>query len=248
MTEDISGGHVNEVERIGDTVHRTAGPWTPTIHAFLTHVRDSGMTFVPAPLGFDSQGREVLTWIDGNVGGWPVPQWVWTEKTRVQVGQMLRFLHDASVDFDPDSPHWRSPSHEPPEVICLNDAAPYNMVHDGTRVVAFIDVDMSSPGPRVWDLAYLAYRLCGWCEDMPAPAGTTPGDRLHDLLDAYGRDVAPTSREVLATMHTRLLDLADWSDNHAVASGASELHAHAEMYRRDATRLTGQPDCGQRPW
>ncbi|WP_435736103.1 aminoglycoside phosphotransferase family protein [Cellulosimicrobium sp. PMB13] len=242
----LTGGNVNDVVRVGDTVRRTAGPWTPTVHALLAWVRAHGVTSVPAPLGLDVQGREVLTWLEGEVGGWPVPDWVWDPRTLRAAGAMLREWHDATVGFAPAGAVWRSPAREPVEVVCLNDAAPYNMVHSDGGLVGFIDVDMASPGPRAWDLAYLAYRMCGWCEDMPVPGPPAPRlappDRLTVLLDGYGRDLAPAPGEVLTTMRRRLLDLAGWTDEHARTTGRPELHDHAAMYRRDAGRVVpGSP-------
>ena len=128
--QPLEGGNVDDVVRVGDTVHRTAGPWTPTIHALLRHVRAAGVACVPEALGIDEQGREVLSWLPGEVGGWPVPDWVWSAQTRAEVGAMLRAVHDASVDFSPADAVWRSPAHEPQEVVCLNDAAPRDrLVH-----------------------------------------------------------------------------------------------------------------------
>jgi Ser/Thr protein kinase RdoA (MazF antagonist) len=236
--DELTGGNVNEVVRIGDTVRRTAGPWTPTIHALLAWVRAQGVGAVPTPLGLDAQGREVLGYLDGETAGWPVPAWVWEPGTASDAGMLLRSWHDATRGFSLAGATWRSPTHEPADVICLNDVAPYNMVHDGERLVGLIDVDMASPGPRVWDLAYLAYRICGWCEDMPAPAdGPPPEERLTHLLDSYGRDAAPPVPELMATMRRRLHDLADWTDQHARDTGAHHLFEHAAMYRRDAARL-----------
>jgi len=232
----LAGGNVNVVTRVGDTVRRSAGPWTPTIHALLTWVRARGVECVPEPQGFDDRGREVLSWIPGQVGGWPVPAWVWAEQTRADAAQMLRAFHDATVGFDVPDPVWRSAPRAPAEVVCLNDVAPYNMVHDGERLVGLIDVDMASPGPRAWDLAYLAYRMCGWCEDMPAPDDDTPAGRLDHLLASYGAG-APRPSAVLATMVERLDDLAAWTDEHARDTGRPELHEHAAMYRRDARRI-----------
>jgi hypothetical protein len=233
----LEGGNVNDVVRIGDTVHRTSGPWTPTIHALLAWVRAQGVDAVPAPLGLDAEGREILSWLPGDVAGWPVPHWVWDPVTLADAGLLLREWHDASVGFDLPSAVWRSPAREPAEVVCLHDVAPYNMTHDGTRLVGFIDVDMASPGPRVWDLAYLGYRMCGWCEDMPAPAGPPPAERLEILLEGYGLDVAPTADDVLRTMVARLHELADWTEDHARTTGNDDLFEHARMYRRDAARL-----------
>ncbi|SDS08787.1 Phosphotransferase enzyme family protein [Paraoerskovia marina] len=172
--QPLSGGNVNEVVRSGDTVRRSAGPWTPTVHAWLAWVRAHGVLTVPAPLGVDGRGREILSWTPGETASGPHAAWVWARRTRLEVGAMLRAVHDVSAGFSTVGATWRSAVHEPAEVICLNDVAPYNLVHDGERVVGFIDVDMASPGPRAWDLAYLAYRICGWCEDSPAPDDVTP--------------------------------------------------------------------------
>ncbi|WP_277207358.1 aminoglycoside phosphotransferase family protein [Isoptericola croceus] len=235
---ELAGGNVGAVVRVGDTVRRTAGPWTPTIHALLAWVRARGASMVPVPLGIDDGGREVLSFLPGEVAGWPVPAWVWEPETAQAAGTMLRTWHDATEGFALQDATWRVPPRDPVEVVCLNDIAPYNMVHDGNRLVGLIDIDMASPGPRVWDLAYLAYRICGWCEDMPAPTGSAPrAVRLDLLLDAYGRDAAPSTTAVMSTMRQRLHDLADWTDEHARTTGATRLLEHAAMYRRDATRL-----------
>jgi aminoglycoside phosphotransferase (APT) family kinase protein len=166
--ETLTGGNVNAVVRVGDTVRRTAGPWTPTIHALLAWVRAHGVERVPTPLGLDTQGREVLGYTPGVVGGWTADDWTWAPAVLDDAARLLRSWHDATITFPRDGAAWRTPVHEPDEVICLNDCAPYNMVGDDDGLVGFIDIDMASPGPRVWDLAYLAYRLCPFAESRPA--------------------------------------------------------------------------------
>ena len=52
--------------RIGETVHRPAGSWTPTVHALLCHIRARGFHLAPEPLGVDARGREVLSYLDGS--------------------------------------------------------------------------------------------------------------------------------------------------------------------------------------
>ncbi|WP_369828729.1 phosphotransferase [Cryobacterium sp. M91] len=37
--------------------------------------------------------------------------------------------------------------------MCLNDVDPYNMVFQDGHITGLIDVEMASPGPRIWDLA-----------------------------------------------------------------------------------------------
>jgi hypothetical protein len=44
---ELTGGNTTGVVRVGDTVHREAGPWTPTVQRLLAHVRARGMTEVP---------------------------------------------------------------------------------------------------------------------------------------------------------------------------------------------------------
>src|SRR5690606_38124542 len=78
---DFTGGNVNEMARVGDTVRRTSGPWTPTIHALLAWVRAQGVQRLPTPLGVDDRGREVLSYLAGETAGWPVPAWVWEPGT-----------------------------------------------------------------------------------------------------------------------------------------------------------------------
>ena len=75
----LSGGSMTAVVRVGDTVRRGAGPWTPTIHALLRHVRAAGFTAVPEPLGLDEQGREVLSLLPGAVGTYPLEPFMWTD-------------------------------------------------------------------------------------------------------------------------------------------------------------------------
>ncbi|WP_425954634.1 phosphotransferase [Xylanimonas sp. McL0601] len=236
----LVGGNVNAVVRAGDTVRRTAGPWTPTIQALLAWVRAHGVDGVPTPLGLDAQGREVLTYLPGVVGQGPEGGWVWPPSVLRDAARLLRAWHDASAGFPRDGAVWRLPAHEPDEVVCLNDVAPYNMVGGDGGLVGFIDVDMASPGPRVRDLAYLAYRLCPFAEDASAPAGIHPSQRLDDLVAAYGAEDGPTADAVLAAIPPRLRELAEWTEAHAASTGRADLRDHAAMYRRDATRLAAR--------
>jgi hypothetical protein len=52
---------MSAVVRTAGAVRRTAGPWTPTIHRLLEHLRARGLDWVPRPLGMTDDGLEVLT-------------------------------------------------------------------------------------------------------------------------------------------------------------------------------------------
>ena len=131
--EDVlAGGDMTAVVRIGDTVRRTAGPWTPTVHAFMRHLRASGFAD-PEPLGIDERGREIISLLPGAPASYPLPDFAWSDATLTAVAQALRRFHDASVGFTaPADGRWQWPAHTPTQVICHNDFAPYNlMFQDG---------------------------------------------------------------------------------------------------------------------
>lgn len=233
--EVLGGGNMNAVVRVGDTVLRTAGPWTPTVHRLLAHLRQRGFVEAPEPLRVDG-GREVLGYVPGTVPQYPMPAWVWAESVLADAARLLRRWHDASAGFAAPDVVWQQPAHEPREVICHNDWSPHNLVFTDGRVIGVIDVDMASPGPRVWDLAYLATRLVPLSRDHPAwdsPAHARR--RLAALLAAYGWD--GSVGEVLDVAGTRLLELATFSDGKAVELGRPDLHDHAAGYRSDAEWL-----------
>src|SRR5882757_6892466 len=67
--ETLAGGNTVGAVRIGDTVHKQASPWTPTVHALLRHLEAAGVDGVPRALGFDDQGREMLSYLPGETAG-----------------------------------------------------------------------------------------------------------------------------------------------------------------------------------
>ena len=134
---------------------------------------------------------------------------------------------------------WRAPAHEPVEVICHNDFAPYNLVFAGVtgRVVGVIDWDFASPGPRLWDLSYLAYRIVPL---STADWGDGFGEaerrkRLTRLLAVYGTGL--TAHQLADVLRVRLDELAHLSDDFAERLDKPELHDHAMLYRHDAAHL-----------
>jgi catechol 2,3-dioxygenase-like lactoylglutathione lyase family enzyme len=186
--EILTGGNMTAVVRVGDTVRRAAGPWTPTIHAFLRHLRANGFALVPEPLGMDERGREILSLLPGATATYPLPEFAWSDETLTAVARTLRAFHDASVGFE--GTRWQWPAHAPEEVICHNDFAPYNLMFEDGRLTGVIDLDLASPGPRGLDLAYTAYRFVPLTDpanpDAPFPGARVQRRRLELLCAAYG--------------------------------------------------------------
>jgi Phosphotransferase enzyme family len=199
MTEaevPLTGGTLNSVVRVGNTVRRSAGPWTPTIHALLRHVRDRGFDLAPEPFGFDDVGREVVSYLPGVTVGWslPWPAMIRQEDLLIQVGGAMARYHRAVVDFRPEGPvPWQSGPAvlASSDLVCHHDLAPYNVVVREGRLSGIIDWDLAGPGSALSDLAFVAWQwvplhgplvttLLGWTN---APNRSR---RLRLLLDAYG--------------------------------------------------------------
>jgi len=190
----LAGGKTDGAALVDGTVRRAAGPWTPSVHALLEHLASQGIRETPRPLGTDERGREVLTFIRGEtwVERIPVPRWAWSETTLVEIGSLLRRIHDAQRDFvPPPDATWRfAGSPDPSNVICHNDIGPYNVVWSN-GIVGLIDWDFAGPGTREWELAYAAWtfvplhypELARW---IGAPEIREAPRRLRILLDSYG--------------------------------------------------------------
>jgi hypothetical protein len=157
----LDGGNAGGAVRVGDTVRKAAGPWTPAVHALLRHLAAHGFAGSPRPLGIDSRGREILTFLEGETVGsrFPWPGWTHSDDTLLQVARWMRGYHQAVADFVPPAGavwrmggQWRSGL-----VIGHNDAAPYNAVWRSGSLAGFFDWDMAGPVPAEWDLAYAAF-------------------------------------------------------------------------------------------
>jgi Ser/Thr protein kinase RdoA (MazF antagonist) len=157
----LDGGNAGGAVRVGDTVRRAAGPWTPAVHALLAHLAGKGFDGAPRPLGFDARGREVLTFLAGETVGStrPWPAWVHAEDTLLQVARWMRSFHRAAADFvPPPGSVWRMGGQWARGLIVgHNDAAPYNAVWRDGRLAGFFDWDMAGPVSPEWDLAFAAF-------------------------------------------------------------------------------------------
>ena len=56
------------VELVNGTVRRSDRWWTPAVHHLLTHLHEVGFAESPRVVGFDDEGREMLSFIEGASG------------------------------------------------------------------------------------------------------------------------------------------------------------------------------------
>ncbi|MCF2525799.1 phosphotransferase [Yinghuangia soli] len=209
--ESLDGGRTGGAVRVGDTVRRTAGPWTSSVHALLAHLAAAGFAAAPRPLGFDALGREVLSFLPGRTVGMerPWPTWVYADTSLDQVGLWMRRFHEAAADFVPPADAiWRDGGRWTPGlVIGHNDAAPYNAAWQDGRLTGFFDWDFAGPVTREWDLAFTAF---AWVPLSARHRAAADGftriaarpRRLRRLLEAYGLD--RTEAEFLDVVRARL--------------------------------------------
>ena len=160
----LAGGRVGGAVRVGDTVRRPSGPWTPAVHDLLTWLGDAGVPAVPAPLGLDAAGWEVLRFVPGRTMGdaEPVPPEFRSMPLVAEVGRWLLRFHQASATFPSEPRTWRRGvlGRRSGGVVCHNDVSPHNLVldEDGS-LVAVLDWDMAAPGHPLDDVAFAAWQL-----------------------------------------------------------------------------------------
>ncbi len=92
----LVGGVANPgaVVRVGDTVRRPAKPQTSSVHAFLRFLVEHGLAgVVPTPLGFDEKGREILTFLEGEIALPIETAWSAGDELLSSVAELQRRLH-----------------------------------------------------------------------------------------------------------------------------------------------------------
>lgn len=202
------GGNLNDAVRVGDTVRRTTGPWTPAVHALLRFLERQDF---PAPRvrGIDDQGREILGYIEGEAHSGTfeaLPDRIMADPQLVAAARLLRRYHDVVAAFEPPADaQWRLVAPTVTEVICHNDWSPWNALLREGRFALTLDWDLAGPGTRLWDVANAAY---SWA---PLASGGGHRHKVDDqarrlglFVDAYGledrNDVLPTLRQRLHHM------------------------------------------------
>lgn len=193
------GGNVGGAVRVGDTVRRPTGTWTPAIHALLEFLNAAGLDGIPRVLGVDDTGREILTYLPGR--SIAVDTDVASDAVLANATRWLRRYHDTVRGFRPSSDvRWRNDTSavRADEIVCHNDPGAYNWIVDGDTFVGMVDWDMAGPGRPIDDLAFMAWT--GVPLFRPVPSDDV-ARRLAIMADAYGDFAA---LEILWHADTRL--------------------------------------------
>ena len=221
--------------RVGDTVRRRAGSSRTAVRELLLSLESVGFDGAPRHLGTDDQGREILTWIDGDVPLPPYPAWALTDRALADLGGLIRRLHEATATFRGTATDWSTEWADPGggPVICHNDLYPENVVFRDGRVAALIDFAMAAPGRPLWDIA-IAAEIWGPLGDPERrdrhPANLDGIARLGALARAYGLEPARAED---------LIDVIIEERAHSTANIRAEIAAGNESWIRDWANAGG---------
>ena len=181
--ERLPGGNVGGAVRVGATVRRPTGPWTPAVHALLRHL-EGRVPCVPRVLGFDEQGREVLDFLPGEVVDLTVEHL--SERRLVALVGWVRLLHAAVAGFENPGP-WRLGTVGAPALVCHNDLGAYNLCWDGDDLAGVFDWDAAGPSNPLLELAFVAWNgVPMWAVDRDVDSyADVAAQRLALVADTY---------------------------------------------------------------
>jgi aminoglycoside phosphotransferase (APT) family kinase protein len=192
----IGDGVTQGIVRIGDTVRRPLRPFSLTIQAYLAHLRDAGFTGAPLPLGVDEEGREVLSFVAGDVPRNPLPPETASDDVLVALARLIRALHEASAGWVPpsDAVWGGTPANagrisKQGELVSHRDYYPGNVVFRDGLPVALIDFDLAMPTTRLYDVANALWYWAPFRDPRdrsPAFADADIPHRVAVFADTYG--------------------------------------------------------------
>jgi aminoglycoside phosphotransferase (APT) family kinase protein len=207
----VGDGVTPGIVRIGDTVRRPVRPFTASVQAYLAHLHSAGFSGAPVPLGVDEQGREVLSFVPGDVPREPLPPEATGEDVLAALARLIRQLHDASLGWTPpDDAVWggNQRAGDVPELVSHRDYCPGNVVFRAGLPAALIDFDLACPTTRLYDIANAVYwwaPLLHPLDRAPALADADIPRRVAIFADAYGMN--PQLRQELVPFADQMIHL-----------------------------------------
>lgn len=182
------------IVRIGNTIHRPAHWWTPSVHDLLNYLEKVGFPYSPRVLGFDKEGREVLTYIEGESGkdGWFK---IHSDEGLANFAKLLKSYHEAIADYKPPkNAEWAySPNVlNRGEIMCHGDFGPWNIAWDGEKPIGILDWDLVLPANPTYDIYYALEYCAPFRDDQTTLKWHHFSDvpvrkhRIQVFLNAYG--------------------------------------------------------------
>ncbi len=216
----LMGGRITPgVVRVGDTVRRPQGTHSSFVHKLLQQLEEVGFAGCPRFLGEDGKGREILSFLAGEVPA-DLNYGRWTDAQLTGAAVLIRRFHDATAGTSLAGSD---------EVVCHNDLGPCNTVFVADEPRSLIDFDAAAPGSRVRDIAYACWLWLNLGPDGPHPR--EQARRLRLICASYGLDDLPEligqlkARQKEETEKYRIagnFSAADWVNGSLEWLGANE--------------------------
>jgi hypothetical protein len=167
---DGAGIEAGRVIRDQSSVSRPGGDWSPSVQRVLAALVDSGMSEVPIPLGIDDDGREMLSFIEGEDQGWPLLPGIQSLEGARALGGLTRKLRGALQRYEiPADAAWqgRTTAVASGEIVQHGDLGPWNLLWQdgGSRIVGVLDWELAEPEDPDYDLGFLAWHTTPAMDD-----------------------------------------------------------------------------------
>ncbi len=198
------------IVRVGNTVRRVPKGNATFVHDLLLWLEEQAFGFGPRFLGMDEQGREILSYLEGQT--WPNSGSELSDDLLMQAAKAIRGYHDATAGSRLAQGH---------EIVAHHELGPHNTIFQENRLVGFIDWDDAAPGTRLRDLANAIYNYV----DVGHWSNQTADEqarRIRLMCAAYGWD------DPIAIVNDFEADLQQALRNHEQAGRAGAIKIFAE--------------------
>jgi hypothetical protein len=207
----LLGGQLTPgIVRVGNTVRRLPKGNAAFAHDLLLFLEDQDFPFAPRFLGMDSQGREMLSYLDGE--SWLDSGSRLSDDVLEQAARVIRRYHDATAGSLLAQGH---------EIVAHHELGPHNTIFHGGHLIGFIDWDDAAPGTRLRDLANAVYNYVD-VSHWSSQEASEQARRIHLMCAAYGWD------DPLAILTDFEADLQQALRNHEQAGRAGAIKIFAE--------------------
>jgi len=187
----VGGRQTPGIVRVGNTVRRPPHARSEYVHEVLRHLETVGFDGAPRVLGFDADGREMLSYIDGEVPDGPSVRF--SDERLASAAVLIRRFHDATAGTTLAGGG---------EVVCHGDLGDHNTVFQGEMAVGLIDWDDGvAPGSRLCDFAHAAWCFAAVGED--ALSVPDQARAVEVMCTAYGWEDRHAIIDEIANRHRR---------------------------------------------
>ncbi len=215
FAKKLNGGRIAaDVTRIGQTVHRSHTVNSDFVKRVLDHLRQKGADFAPYWLGVDDVGRDVFTFIPGEV---PDNLGSFTDIQCAAAAKMISHMHKMLADMT---------GCKDGLTVCHGDLSPCNFVFREGTPIGIIDWDAAAIRKSIYDISYAIwmwldignvdvnpYNVARRMRLMRDEYGMYSAEEIYDAMlcemARVGSSIFPTAEQTRAT-NEWTQKCADW--------------------------------------